>query len=328
MDVIYRRLVKRFIPTQDSNTANEIDEDSSPSSMVTSTKLIAIGVVVIICAIGALALHHSHRRAVIRTQNAAGRTINDIARSLPTGIYNPGSPVDERRKSELRRRMRAFAPAEDALRLMKADAASRRSSTVAETDSETTTLQDDSSSYRRGSYPVHHEAPPYNNNDWFLFSSGTASSDPWDFQHKQQHLDKANTHKWWHTPELKLAEAHDQEHERSLRLLDTETGASTTSSDVTLHSTRHRHASLPKIAHASTEEREEKEHFYSSWLRPDPVSFGPVNIKPGKTDSALAYIGCVFASSVGGSAMQKVPMEVPLDQSKLSWMPMSPQDTI
>ena len=329
MEVIYERLVRRFTPASDLGSEDQLAGSTEHPFAMIHAMWIALITLLVACACGAFLWYIRHRNAVKRT---LVRSTNHIARSSPTGTYSTGSTVDDQRRSELRRRMRAFVPAEDALKHLKTNAGSSQTSVTESINSDTKIRRDSDSSYRRGSW-VHHEAPPYNNNDWFFFSSGTASSDPWDLKHRRQHLDKASTHNWWHSADLKLAQAHDkEEQEHTLHsTLETVTrsSSSTTGSDAVLFGARNRHRRESQNAdHLGEDEKEGKEHFYSSWLRPDPVMFGPVNIKPGKLDSALAYMGCVLASSVGGSAMQKVPMEVPLDESKLSWMPMSPQDTV
>ncbi|KAL9095620.1 MAG: hypothetical protein Q9165_002052 [Trypethelium subeluteriae] len=267
--------------------------------------------------IGTLFMYIHRRHAMIRSQNAVLRTADQMVRIQPTGLHSTGSQVEGHRMAELRRRMRAFVPAEDALRHLRADSARRGASMAPYINAKTSTSSEDDSCYRREAW-VHHEAPPYNNNDdWFFFSSGTASSDPWDFKHQKKHLDKASTHNWWHSPELKLAAVHDSGHECHFRTSDTADAALTSSSDAMFSTARNRLARHLGTDADSIESKEqgEKDHFYSSWLRPDPASFGPVNIHTGKADSALAIVGCIAASSVGGSAMQKVPMEVPLDQS-------------
>ncbi|KAL9067329.1 MAG: hypothetical protein Q9157_006842 [Trypethelium eluteriae] len=329
LNIIYNRLVKRLVPNSGPNRAIDNPKEVRNSFTASDTGWIAFGTLLVTCIIGTLLMYIYHRHVIVRTQNAVLRTADQMARTLPTGTHNVGPQVDGDRMAELRRRMRAFVPAEDALRHLRTDSASRRASMAPYIDAETSTFEEDDSSYRQEAW-VHHEAPPYNNNDWFFFSSGTASSDPWDFNHKKQHLDKASTHNWWHTPELKLAAVHDSGHECFFRALDTADSALTSSSDAMLSGARNRLARHLETDSDLIENKEEgeKEHFYSSWLRPDPASFGSVNIRTGNADSALAYIGCVAASSVGGSAMQKVPMEVPLDQSKLSWMPSSPSDTV
>ena len=60
-----------------------------------------------------------------------------------------------------------------------------------------------------------------------------------------------------------------------------------------------------------------EEHLYSSSARPHPDMFSPISIEPGSMGPAVVFIGCVFGASVGGSAMSRAPMEVPLNNSVL-----------
>ncbi|KAI9664937.1 MAG: hypothetical protein M1821_006385 [Bathelium mastoideum] len=225
--------------------------------------------------------------------------------------------------SELRRRMRAFIPAQD-LKHLREDIIRHRASANEDVDAE----KDSDASYRRESW-MHHEVPPYNNNDWFFFSSGTASTDPWDFKHHQQHRERAGTHVWWHSPDLKLEEMHNKGQECLLRAYDVPEQATTTSREGQAGTAHHRHGHhRPKEGEHFAGEKPEQEYLFSSRLRPDPTMFGSVNISPGKTDSALALIGYISAAAVCKTAMQKVPVEVPLDESKLNWVYTRLQETI
>jgi hypothetical protein len=291
----------------------------------------------------------------VQERNDAPIGFYSPARTVPTQPVGMGSAVDHRRISELKRRWRAFVPAEDALRHLKTQSSRSSSRSLSVPSLTDVKLEDDArddSEYRRGSW-VHHEAPPYHDEDWFYFESGTASSDPWDFKHKRDHLKRGGTHKWAHTPELKIsADKHGQEvYLRSFDTPELTTVSTTTSSDATLAQDPHPHRrrlaakvdqqfkkldahdaehdqDSPMSEEKDDDDKPEKDHFFSSWLRPEPIMFKSINIKPGQAPPALALIGCTVAASVGGSAMRKVPMEVPLDQSAMGWMPMKPQDQL
>ena len=321
MSIIYNRLVKKMTPSWRAGSPNEFSENEKRSYVKVDTRWIVFGFLFVTCIFGLLLRYVYRQRTIIRAQNAIMRTTNQMARSLPTGNSGTRSTSHDRRMSDLRRRMRAFVPAADALKNLREDAAGLREKLEGEREFDSDAV------YRRGSW-VHHEAPPYNDNDYFFFSCGVASSDPWEFKHKYDHQDKASTHVWWHTPELRLNEMHDKEKERLLRVFSAPDVSTTTSSDARPAGPRRRYIHEIEGKQTSREYKEYKEHVLSSWLRPDPTMFGSIKINPGKTTSALAHIGCVSASCVGGTAMQKVPMEVPLDESKLSTIYARVQESI
>ncbi|KAI9695754.1 MAG: hypothetical protein M1820_008426 [Bogoriella megaspora] len=311
---------------------NSSRSDQRDIDQIRLSGLIVAGLVALLFAGGILLQLYRPRR--LPSLYPQEQSINSIARSTPTsGLYGTAAPMDDERKSNLRQRMRtlrAFVPAEDALSHLKAAKNSRSSSiTVLEE-------RNDNGVYRRASW-VHHEAPPYNNDDYFFFSSGTASSDPWDFKHKKEHREHGGTHKWCHSPQYKIGAQPQGDKHVSVQelpsLTNTDTATTTTSESTLAAENRFRKFNAEHLKSALTEDSSDsedsetsskrehwKQSLYSACMRSDPPMFSPVNIKPGKVKPGIAFVGCVAGATVGGSAMLKVPMKVPLDECAADWM--------